>query len=190
MPRCRVSVEARPFMDVELSPDRLKREFGACLPRRFDMHVQGILLSQFNSEVPGQLIAQMAAKGLTILPIQYSNRAELFPYVSQLNTIKTRFVNNPRRPVPQSPIESMLSHSSLRDRVIAAEEASGRSLCISYLLSDQDEAAALIVRNKHCVFLIKEEGTTHAERLRQDIVANGLQEKFLVEALEAEEVTV
>ena len=173
---------------IKTLADKLRHEFGECLPKRFDMHIQGIQLSQFNSEVPGETIAQMAAKGLTILPIQYSNRAELFPYISQRNTLKTRFTNNPRRPAQQGPLEHLLSRSSLSDRLVSPQTMSEKGLCVSYVLSEEDEAATLIVRAKRCIFLINERTTTHADRIRQDIENNGLQEKFLVEALVIENI--
>jgi len=173
---------------IKTLADRLKREFSECLPRKFDMHVQGILLSQFNAEVPGALIAQMAASGLTILPIQYGNRAELFPYISQRNTLKTKFINSRRHQADQGPLEHLLSCASLQNRLIEPQTASERGLCISYVLSEEDEAATLTVRKKRCVFLIDEVSTRHADRIRRDIENNGLQEKFLVEALEAKNI--
>ena len=164
--------------------DRLRQEFSECLPKKFRLHIQGILLSQFNSQVPGKLIEEMAAKGLTILTMQSNSRAELFPYISQINAAKTKPTNDSRSPTSQSPLEKMLSRDSLKKRLIEPQTAEERGLCISYILSDLDEFVTLTVRNKRCTFVISEEGTAYAELIQNDIAANGLEEKFLVEALE------
>lgn len=182
---------------ISVLADKLKQEFKRCLPRKFKLHIQGILLSQFNSEVPNELIIRMAQEGLTILSVQYSHRAELFPYISQKNIVisqkdtpRTKFVNIPRHPCRQNPIEQMMSCMSLRKRLTEPQTAAEKNFCISYVLSNKYEFATLTVKKDRCVFLVTEEGTTHSELIKQDIEANGLQDKFEVVLVENKSGTI
>lgn len=172
---------------IRVLSDRLKQEFQEHLPPQFRLHIQGILLCQYNADVPRVLIEKMSHQGLTILPAPCNSRAELFPYISQKNELIKGFRNKPRHPAEQSPVEALLSTASLSKRVpepeSAARQQAAPGLQISYVLSDKDEYVTLITRGKNCVFLVSEEGIEHSEQLRQDIEKNGLQQKFLVEAL-------
>jgi hypothetical protein len=164
--------------------DRLKMEFKKHLPPRFKLSIQGILLCQANAQVPTPLIQEMANEGLTILPAQCSSRAELYPYISREHRLKDGFRNNLRHPTDQSPIEEMMSHSTLNkrlpDKLTEARPGTGAGtgLHINFVLSDADEYATLITRGKKCVFVVKERGDEHQQRLLQDIAANRLQSKF------------
>ena len=169
--------------------DILKAEFADHLPARFRLIIQGILLCQVNAQVPNALIQKMAKDGLTIFPAQCDSRAELYPYISQKNELKTRFENEPRRSAPQRPIEEMMSRNTLYkrlpDKLTEARPGAGAGtgLHINFALSDADEYAALITRGRKCVFFVKEQGDTHQQRLLQDISANGLENKFDVEPM-------
>jgi hypothetical protein len=164
--------------------DRLKTEFAEHLPPRFRLVIQGILLCQPNAQVPNPLIQEMANDGLTIYPAQCSSRAELYPYISQKNDLKKRFENVPRSPAPQGPVEEMMSRNTLNkrlpDKLTEARPGTGAGtgLHINFVLSDADEYATLITRGKKCVFVVKERGDEHQQRLLQDIAANRLQSKF------------
>ena len=169
---------------IKALADKLKQEFRLHLPPQFKLDIQGILLCQYNADVPRVLIEKMSQQGLTILPAPCNSRAELFPYISQKNELDKGFKNNLRHPAEQSAVEALLSKSSLRVRIAETAEISPKpSLQISYALPERDEYATLTIRNKRCVFLVKEVGTLQTERLRQDIEKNGLQQKFLVEAV-------
>lgn len=175
---------------IKALAERLEQEFALHLPRRFRLKVQGILLCQENASVPNPLIAQMDQAGLTILATPCNSRAELYPYISQKNDLKTvKFRNISRSPAPPGPLEEMLSQDALRvrlpDRLADSRPGAGAGtgLHINYVLSAQDEYATLITRGKHCVFVVSEAGSAHEQRLRQDLQDNGLGDKFLVEAL-------
>lgn len=169
--------------------DKLKTEFADHLPARFRLTIQGILLCQANAQVPNPLIQKMANDGLTIFPAQCDSRAELYPYISQKNDLKARFENEPRRTAPQRPIEEMMSRNTLYkrlpDKLTEARPGAGAGtgLHINFVLSDADEYATLITRDKKCVFIVKEQGDEHQQRLLQDITASGLGRKFGVERM-------
>jgi hypothetical protein len=132
----------------------------------------------------------MAGEGLTIVPVQSSHRAELFPYISRLNTLtQTRPKNQARSPDEPSPLEAMLSHHSLRVRLPLSEADAGAAaprqaaLHVCYALPEPPGEVTWTTRGRQCVLLIHEAGTALTESLRRDVERNGLEEKFLVEAL-------
>lgn len=166
--------------------DRLKAEFKEHLPRGFDLKVQGILLCQINAQVPGPKIERMAREGLTIFPAQCNDRAELYPYISKTNELKSRFVNKPcRNPIDPGPVEEMMSCDTLSKRLSdkSSEARSGAGLHINFVLSEADDYAVLATRAKKCVFFVKERGDEHQQKLAADIAANGLEKKFDVERM-------
>ncbi|MDB9449925.1 hypothetical protein [Dolichospermum circinale] len=75
----------RGILQIVKLRDILKSEISDHLPTKLKIKFQGILLTPFNSRVPKKEIAEEALKGFIILPIQYKNKAELYPYVSKLN---------------------------------------------------------------------------------------------------------
>ena len=127
----------------------------------------------------------MAKEGLTIFPAQCNDRAELYPYISKENDLKSRFENKPcRNPADRGPIEQMMSCDTLSKRLSdkSAEARSEAGLHINFVLSE-DEYAVLATRAKRCVFFVKEQREEHRRRLEADIAANGLQSKFGVEPM-------
>jgi hypothetical protein len=169
--------------------DRLKTEFAEHLPPRFRLVIQGILLCRNNAQVPNPKILKMAQDGLTIFPALCDNRAELYPYVSREHKLKDGFKNNLRHPTDQSPVEEMMSRNTLNKRLsdnlseARPGAGAGTGLHINFVLSDSDEYAVLMTRKKKCVFVVKEQGDEHQQRLLRDIVANGLEDKFDVEPM-------
>lgn len=174
---------------IKALADRLRQEFRDCLPPRFRLHIQGVLLCQPNADVPSARMAQMAHEGLTIVPVQSSHRAELFPYISRLNTLpQALFKDEDRRPDDPSPLESMLSRDSLRVRLPLSADAGaapprGAALHLCYAVSEPAGEVTWTTRGRHCVLLVREAGTALAESLRRDVERNGLDEKFRVETL-------
>ena len=65
----------------------LQTEISNHLPSKLKIKYQGILLTPYNSQPPLKKIAEIASTDFIILPIQYNNKAELFPYVSRKNEI-------------------------------------------------------------------------------------------------------
>lgn len=169
--------------------DILKAEFKEHLPHRFVLKVQGILLRPINAQVPNLIIQHMSSSGLTIFPAQCNSRAELYPYISKKNDLKSRFENVPRRPAPQSALEEMMScdtlNKRLTDKLTEARPGAGAGLGlhINFVLSERNEYAVLTTQPKKCVFFVQENGEEHQQRLWEDIAANGLEDKFAVERM-------
>ncbi len=97
--------------------DILTTEIRQHLPSRFKFKIQGILLTPFNSEIPTEEIKKEWSKGFTILPIQYSHKAELFGCVSKLNKLTDK--HNPSIQMKDSEfnfIENLLANKVLTKR--------------------------------------------------------------------------
>jgi len=173
---------------IEALRVRLKEQFRNFLPARFQIPIQGLLVSPTAAQTPlPRLKALEQREGFTILPVKCDTRAELFPYISRLNQLRDGFHNQARHPATPGPLEDLLARSALPRRVSTPDgRRTGEGLHIDYALSGH-EYAALTTRGRHCVFTVKEEGTAHADRLRRDVEENGLEQKFLVEAARGDE---
>ncbi len=181
------------LLQIKTLADRLRDEFKEHLPARFRLHIQGILLCQFNAQVPDKLIQQMANNGLTILPAPFSHRAELYPYISKRNALKDGFKSENRSPCEPCAIERLISKNTLKKRLADSLTASrpgegaGQGLHINFVLSESDEYAALVTRGKKCVFVVSEQGDRFLQELQADINANELGDKFAVEPMPSAE---
>jgi hypothetical protein len=63
--------------------DILKKEIADHVTTKLKYKLQAILLTPYNADIPQKAIAEEAAKGFIILPIQYNSKGELYPYVSK-----------------------------------------------------------------------------------------------------------
>ena len=83
----------------------------------------------------------------------------------------------------------MLSQDTLKQRVEDAltrrweGAGAGKSLHINFVLSELDDYAVLITGGRKCVLFVAEKGEDHIARLRSDIAANELGDKFDVEPM-------
>src|SRR5262249_5401558 len=79
----------------------------------------GILPTPFNADIPRRKLEKEAASGLTILPLQYSHKAELYRYVRAELRMTERYVHKklPHEPEEFNPIDSLLVHAALPVRM-------------------------------------------------------------------------
>jgi hypothetical protein len=72
--------------------DRLRREISEHLPHPCKQTItfQGILLTPIGSQLPLHQLQRESDAGLRILPIQYHQKAELYPYVSRMNALSDK----------------------------------------------------------------------------------------------------
>jgi len=66
--------------------DILKKEIAAHATTKLKYKLQAILLTPYNANIPQKAINKEAEKGFIILPIQYKDKAELYPYVSKIHS--------------------------------------------------------------------------------------------------------
>ncbi|KYF77356.1 hypothetical protein BE17_17925 [Sorangium cellulosum] len=99
--------------------DRLHDEVREHLPTACKIKFQGILLAPYNAQLPLPRLAKEARAGLTILPIRYTHKAELYPYVRKLNAIAEQYEHTtlPRDKDELNPIEALLARCALPVRI-------------------------------------------------------------------------
>ena len=107
----------RGILQIVKLRDILKAEISDHLPTKLKIKFQGILLTPFNSRPPKTEIAEEAAKGFIILPIQYKNKAELYPYVSKLNKQIDKYNHQEFTESKPLCIEKILTTRSLPKRI-------------------------------------------------------------------------
>ncbi|MFM6252208.1 MAG: hypothetical protein ACKPEQ_24200, partial [Dolichospermum sp.] len=95
----------------------LQNEISDHLPTKFKIKCQGILLTPYNSQIPFKKIAELAANGFIILPIQYDHKAELYPYVSKLNKITDKYNHQEITESMALLIEEILTKKALPKRI-------------------------------------------------------------------------
>ncbi|REJ51803.1 MAG: hypothetical protein DWQ51_12210 [Microcystis wesenbergii TW10] len=66
--------------------DILKQEIADHVTRKLKYKLQAILLTPYNADIPRKAIKEEAQNGFIILPIQYKDKAELYPYVSKIHS--------------------------------------------------------------------------------------------------------
>ncbi|MCY7376078.1 MAG: hypothetical protein LH472_08920 [Pyrinomonadaceae bacterium] len=163
---------------------RLKEEIKNNLPNKFKVKFQAILLTQFNADIPRNLIVQEKSKGLTILPLQYNNRAELFNYISKENQITEKYIHeNIKQSGSDFLIEKIFAESALHERIadnfsLANKDKinNGEKIYINYCLSDQDYAA-LAIDNAEMKIGVKEATENFTDNIKNDLLKLGLEER-------------
>ena len=101
--------------------DILKQEIKGHCSSKLKFHLQGILLTPYNSTIPFLDINKEAKTGFIILPVQYSHRAELYSYISKTNmqadlTSKNQYVNQKITESGSFLIEKLLAKRALDQR--------------------------------------------------------------------------
>ncbi|OPF17555.1 hypothetical protein B1L04_16605 [Microcystis aeruginosa KW] len=66
--------------------DILKQEIADHVTSKLKYKLQAILLTPYNADIPRKAIKEEEEKGFIILPIQYKDKAPLYPYVSKIHS--------------------------------------------------------------------------------------------------------
>lgn len=160
---------------------RLRDEIKNNLPNKFNVKFQAILLTQYNSDIPRKLIAREKSKGLTILPLQYNNRAELLGYISKENQITEKYIHeNIKQTDSNFLIEKILIEFALPERIhdnfsLAHKDKVNNSekIYINYALA-KENYAALTIDNSGMTIAIKGDKKVFAEKIQTDLDKIGL----------------
>ncbi|MFM6012966.1 MAG: hypothetical protein ACKO99_20355 [Dolichospermum sp.] len=141
----------------------LQNEISDHLPTKFKIKCQGILLTPYNSQIPFKKIAELAANGFIILPIQYDHKAELYPYVSKLNKITDKYNHQEITESMALLIEEILTKKALPKRIeddyysrnfVIKRDRKG--IYINYLLPDETDYITLLSNTKFTEVNIEE----------------------------------
>lgn len=174
--------------------DILTTEIRQHLPSRFKFKLQGILLTPFNSEIPTEDIKKEWSKGFTILPIQYSHKAELFGCVSKLNEITDRHDSSIQMKDSEfNFIENLLANKVLTKRntdkffannFIQSKDREGIYLNYKF---EKDEYLAMCANRKNMTLAIKESNEKNKVELEKCLESIGvtLSNNFRIKKIES-----
>lgn len=162
--------------------DRLRAEIRDSLKTSFKIKFQAILLTQFNADIPRIRIAEEDKKGLTILPLQYNNRAELFNYVSRLNKTTEKYAHEEiSRSAEMMFVENILTNYALpehlQDKFHSANKAkvgNKDGIYINYAFPNCEDYSALAIDNSELKIGFKEEKRKHQNLIEADLKTLGL----------------
>ena len=165
--------------------DRLKREFSEHFPFGANAVFQGILLCPPNAQIPLKQIAKEAENNIVVVPLQYSHKAELFPYISTRNKVTDRYAHQKLAYSEEmSFLEMMFTHCALpyreQDTEYHKQRQAGNAagMYINYALSDTREYAAFIANDTQNRVVVNEESDVHLSKIKTALAAVGLKTKF------------
>ena len=155
----------------------LQTEISNHLPSKLEITYQGILLTPYNSQIPSKKIAELAAKGFIILPIQYDNKAELYPYVSKKNKLTEISQKYNHQEITESIallIEEILTKRALPKRISDDYYSSNflvgndrEGIYINYLLPNDMDYITLLSNTKYTEINIEE--NEYKEKIKAEL---------------------
>jgi len=98
--------------------NRLKQEIRNYLPTKWQVEIQGLLLTPPNSQIPLKQL-ELLKQEIIILPLQYSHQFELFPYISKKNEkLSDKYNHAPRRKNDLNFIEKVIDliHKTMAEK--------------------------------------------------------------------------
>lgn len=142
----------RGIEQIRVLKDRLTEELKINAPKlRFTF--QGIMLVPFGAQIPRLLIEKERANGLTIVPFQYTHKAELFNYISKINSLTDKYKHENVRSVREDTIiEKKMSRYPLSKRISDSFNEEHAEICnkdegiyINYRESNAEDYSALAI---------------------------------------------
>jgi hypothetical protein len=171
--------------------ETLQNEISNHLPSKLKIKYQGILLTPYNSQPPLKKIAEIASNGFIILPIQYNNKAELFPYVSRKNEITEISKKYNHQEITESTallIEEILTKRALPKRIpddyyssnfLVGNDREG--IYINYLLPDATNYITLLSNTKYTEINMDE--NEYKEKIKNELEALNLINRLVIKFL-------
>ena len=157
--------------------ERLQTEISHHLPSKLKLNIkyQGILLTPYNSQVPGEKIKEEASKGFVILPIKYDHKAELYPYVSKPNKITDKYNHQKITESTALVIEEILTKRALPKRIPDDYYSSNflvennrEGIYINYLLPNDSDYITLLLNTKYTEINMQE--SKNKEEIKDELV--------------------
>lgn len=169
----------------------LQTEISNHLPSKLKIKYQGILLTPYNSQPPLKKIAEIASNGFIILPIQYNNKAELFPYVSRKNEITEISKKYNHQEITESTallIEEILTKRALPKRIPDDYYSSNflvgnnrEGIYINHLLPNDSDYITLLSNTKYTEINIDE--NEYKEKIKNELEALNLINRLVIKFL-------
>ena len=134
--------------------DILKKEIIEHCIRPLKIKFQGILLTPYNADIPLLEIQKQASNNFIILPIQYHHSAELYRYISKLNTktdLQNKYIHQKLDESASFFIEELLAKRTLdkrkQDQYYSENflpSKDRRGIYIDYLLPNNEDWITLL----------------------------------------------
>lgn len=134
--------------------DILKEEIIEHCIKTLKIKFQGILLTPYNSDIPLSEIQKQANNNFIILPIQYHHSAELYRYISKLNTktdLQNKYIHQKLDGSASFFIEELLAKRALDKRKKGQYYSENfllskdrRGIYINYLLPNNEDWITLL----------------------------------------------
>jgi hypothetical protein len=168
--------------------ERLKQEicqhFPKKFPEQFKVKFQGILLTHYNVSIPQLKIAKEAKNGFIILPLQYSAKAELYPYVSKENKITEKYQHQKICESESLLIEKILTTRSLPKRI--TNDSSSRQcnpndrigINIDYLLPNENDYITLSSNESQITITLRGNSSDDKKIIQKELESLNLTSKL------------
>jgi len=134
--------------------DILEEEIIKHCIRPLKIKFQGILLTPYNADIPLLEIGKKASNNFIILPIKYNQKAELYPYISKLNTkadLQNKYIHEKLDESVSFFIEELLAKRALDKRKKGQYYSENfllskdrRGIYIDYLLPNNEDWITLL----------------------------------------------
>jgi hypothetical protein len=136
--------------------DILRTAITKCFSKKLKIQLQGILLTPYNGSIPLPEIQKQASNNFIILPIQYNQKAELYDYISKVNTkrdlvSKNSYIHQKQVESKRFLIEELLAERGLDNRkedkyysenYVPSQDM--RGVYIDYLLPNNEDWITLL----------------------------------------------
>ncbi|OQX23179.1 MAG: hypothetical protein BWK80_27310 [Desulfobacteraceae bacterium IS3] len=175
----------RGIEQINVLKNRLRQEMRRYLPAKWQVEIQGLLLTPPNSQIPLKQL-ELLKEEIIILPLQYSHKFELFQYISKKNEkLSEKYSHAPRRKNDLNFIEKLICNQVLSERIKDAfyEKHAGeikeKSIYINFAGTDKKNAyAVLFAKNTEAVIAVREDGDRFAKRIQSELKQIGIRNKI------------
>jgi hypothetical protein len=166
--------------------DLLRRELQAHTPSKFHFIYQGIILCAPNSQVPLPLLIKTQRQGLPIAVLRHPHKAELYPYISRVNSLQTKYEHKAIREIePDCFLEQLFVLGAMNSRKECGlhsqyfckdKERSG--MYIDYQNPIHPSKITLIVNMSRALLGVSKEAEECLFRLQNDIKEIGIEDRL------------
>jgi len=175
----------RGIEQINVLKKRLRQEIRNYLPAKWQVEIQGLLLTPPNSQIPLKQLESLKQE-IIILPLQYSHNFELFPYISKKNEkLSDKYSHAPRSKNDLNFIEKLICNQALSERIQDAfyEKHAGeikeKSIYINFADHDRKNAyTVLFAKNTEAVIAVKEDGDSFTKRIQNELKQIGIRNKI------------
>jgi hypothetical protein len=167
----------------------IKEQVANHLPTKLKINFQGILLTPYNAQIPSQKIKNLADRGFVILPLQYHQKAELYNYISKLNTTTEKYVHQPKSEATPLLIEEILTTRALPKRITnhpnplpgSSDNETKAGIHIDYLLPNETDMITLLSNSSQMKIILPQnkDENKDGKKIMNELESLNLIKRFL-----------